>query len=177
MLQEALEARVELAQSWFCQLHEGAAYDGGGITRASYGDGDGERWAHVLMARAACQLGLEIEAGHAMTKIAGQVDFSLDMRSLDGGLLNELEGRLVEMTGAMERRPQVRFALGAFTRAAPGSLDADSKRALRAGIDEPGMQALDITSGASHGAAAFAAAGVPTAMLVHPPCQRRPRSG
>jgi len=102
---------------------------------------------------------------HAMTIIAGQVDFSVDMRSLDSGFLDEMEARIQEMAMEIAAKRRVRFDLGRFTRAAPGILDEGIKARMRAGAAELGIPAIDIPSGASHDAAAFAAAGVPTAML------------
>ncbi|MFN4088708.1 MAG: hydantoinase/carbamoylase family amidase [Alphaproteobacteria bacterium] len=104
-------------------------------------------------------------ARHAMTIIAGQVDFSVDMRSLDVGLLDEMEARIQDMALEIAARRRVRFDLGRFTRAAPGILDDGIKARLRAGATAMDIAAMDIPSGASHDAAAFAAAGVPTAMI------------
>ncbi len=102
---------------------------------------------------------------HAMTKIAGAVDFSLDMRSLDAGFLDEMEGRLTTLAAEIGARRDVAFALGDFTRAAPGVLDPGIRRDLAEGVDRLAIPSLEIASGASHDAAAFAAAGVPTAMI------------
>ena len=102
---------------------------------------------------------------HAMTIVPGECRFSLDMRSLDGAFLDDLEGRVAEAAREIEARRGVTFELGAATRAAPGALD----ESIRAGLLEC-ARSLDIphnemASGASHDSAAFAAAGVPTAML------------
>ena len=102
---------------------------------------------------------------HAMTKIAGEVGFSLDMRSLDGAFLDTMETRLAEVADDIAERRGVQFELGAFTRAAPGVLAAWIRDGLADIIGELDIPCLDIASGASHDAAAFAAAGVPTAML------------
>ena len=102
---------------------------------------------------------------HAMTIIAGQVDFSVDMRSLDIAFLDEMEARVQEMAMEIADKRRVRFDLGRFTRAAPGILDERIKARLREGVDALGIPSMDIPSGASHDAAAFAAAGVPTAMI------------
>jgi N-carbamoyl-L-amino-acid hydrolase len=100
-----------------------------------------------------------------MTIIAGQVDFSVDMRSLDIAFLDEMEARIQEMALEIAEKRRVRFDLGRFTRAAPGILDEGIKARLREGVAALAIPSMDIPSGASHDAAAFAAAGVPTAMI------------
>ena len=102
---------------------------------------------------------------HAMTKIAGEVSFSLDMRSLDGAFLDGMEGRLSQLTQSIADKRAVRFELGEYTRAAPGILDDGIRASLETGVETLGIAAMPIASGASHDAAAFAAAGVPTAMI------------
>ena len=102
---------------------------------------------------------------HAMTKIAGAVDFSLDMRSLDGAFLDEMEGRVRALAAEIAAKRDVDFDLGAFTQAAPGILDQGIRESLLEGASALGIAHQEIASGASHDAAAFAAAGVPTAMI------------
>ena len=102
---------------------------------------------------------------HAMTKIAGDVRFSLDMRSLSADYLAGIERKVQALAAEIAGRRGVTFDLGRFTRAAPGILDEVIKQRLREGVAALGIPAMDIPSGASHDAAAFAAAGVPTAMI------------
>ena len=102
---------------------------------------------------------------HAMTKIAGEVNFSVDMRSLDASFLDEMEVRLSKLAADISTRRGVRFELGDYTRAAPGVLDPAIKAGLKEGAAQLEVPHMDIASGASHDAAAFAAAGVPTAMV------------
>jgi beta-ureidopropionase / N-carbamoyl-L-amino-acid hydrolase len=102
---------------------------------------------------------------HAMTKIAGEVSFSIDMRSLDLGFLDETE-RLVRQAAAdIEKRRGVRFDLGEMTRAAPGLLSMQLRRELTNSAATLDIAHMELASGASHDAAAFADAGVDTAML------------
>lgn len=102
---------------------------------------------------------------HAMTKIAGAVEFSLDMRSLDGDFIEAMTGRVRALAAEIAERRGVTFELGEFTRAAPGPMDPAIKAAMADGADALGLSVMEIASGASHDAAAFAAAGVPTQML------------
>lgn len=102
---------------------------------------------------------------HAMTKISGNVEFSLDMRSLDGDFIEVMTKRVVEEARQIEVQRGVRFDLGEFTRAAPGPMDPRLKKTMLEGAKVLNIPHMEIASGASHDAAAFAAAGVPTQML------------
>ncbi|MCB1743915.1 MAG: hydantoinase/carbamoylase family amidase [Gammaproteobacteria bacterium] len=102
---------------------------------------------------------------HAMTKIAGELSFSLDMRSLDPEFLAGMETRLAELATRIGDERGVRFELGEFTRAAPGLLDAGIRASLNDLVQRLQIPSMAIASGASHDAAAFADAGVPTAMI------------
>jgi len=102
---------------------------------------------------------------HAMTVISGEVAFTLDMRSVDPAMLERLEARVPKIADEIAAKQGVRFDLGALTRAAPGVMDAGLIETYRAAAAAMGVTAMDIPSGASHDSAAFADAGVPTAML------------
>jgi beta-ureidopropionase / N-carbamoyl-L-amino-acid hydrolase len=102
---------------------------------------------------------------HAMSKIAGAVNFTLDMRSVDNEFLDEMEARIAILAADIAVRRGVNFELGDFTRAECGVLAPRMLKELREGIGTLGVRAMDLSSGASHDAAAFATAGVPTAML------------
>ena len=102
---------------------------------------------------------------HAMTIVNGEVQFSLDLRSLDPDFLIEMEDRLQEIARAITARRGVRFELGQVTKAAPGRMDTIIRNSLWQGVREKGHPAIEIASGAAHDSAAFAAAGVPTAMI------------
>ncbi|MCA8926975.1 MAG: Zn-dependent hydrolase [Alphaproteobacteria bacterium] len=102
---------------------------------------------------------------HAMTIVNGEVRFSLDLRSLDPAFLLAMESRLEEIARSISARRGVRFDLGQITRAAPGRMDTILRNSLWQGVREKGLDAIEIASGAAHDSAAFAAAGVPTAMI------------
>jgi N-carbamoyl-L-amino-acid hydrolase len=102
---------------------------------------------------------------HAMTKISGDVNFTVDMRSLDSNVLDATEAQLQDWVSSFNTRFGVEFKLGTATRAAPGALDESIRAQLGAVASSLQVPTLELASGASHDAAAFAAAGVPTAML------------
>jgi len=102
---------------------------------------------------------------HAMTKIAGEVNFSLDMRSLDREILEVAVKRVLKLTENIAGRRGLNFELGQFTEAAPGRMDPKLMTDMSEGAATLGIPSMKLASGASHDAAAFAAAGVPTQML------------
>ncbi len=102
---------------------------------------------------------------HALTKIAGEVTFSIDVRSVDPVLLAELEAQVVATARDVESHTGVRFELGPVTRAEVGRIDPAIMAGLVDGGQALGMAYRMIDSGASHDAAAFSQAGVATGML------------
>ncbi len=104
-------------------------------------------------------------ATHGMTIIPGSFRFSLDVRAYDEAVLAELERRTDAIVAAVEQRRGVRFHIGKRARAAIGPVDPAITAALEATAARFGIPTLRLGSPASHDAAAFAAAGVPTAML------------
>ena len=115
----------------------------------------------------ACTIGMfqtDIER-HAMTVISGNVKFSLDFRSVDPAYLLKMEARVPAIAAEIGARRGVKFELGAMTRAAPGFMDQGLVETYRKAAAGMNVRAMDIPSGASHDSAAFADAGVPTAML------------
>jgi N-carbamoyl-L-amino-acid hydrolase len=104
-------------------------------------------------------------ARHALTKIAGEVTFSLDLRSVDPYLLTRLERRVEEIATEIGECRQVEIDLGPFTRAEVGKVDPAIFRSLSEGAKTLDIPVRPIESGASHDAAAFAQAGIPMGML------------
>jgi beta-ureidopropionase / N-carbamoyl-L-amino-acid hydrolase len=104
-------------------------------------------------------------AAHGLTIVPGLFHFSLDVRAYDEGALAELERRVAAIVAEVGRRRGVRFALGPKARAAVGPVDPAIRASLGRGARELGLPFLELGSPASHDAAAFAEAGVPTGML------------
>jgi N-carbamoyl-L-amino-acid hydrolase len=102
---------------------------------------------------------------HAMTVISGEVSFTLDMRSVDAKTLEWLEAEVPRISGEIAKRRCVNINLGPITRAAPGVMDQNLMKTYRDAAEAMSVRAMDIPSGASHDSAAFADAGIPTAML------------
>ncbi len=102
---------------------------------------------------------------HALTKICGEVSFSLDLRSVVPELLSELEDRVHAIANEIAARRGVQFELGAPTRAAVGTVAPAILAAFEQGAGELRIPTRRMASGASHDAAAFAHAGIPMGML------------
>ena len=104
-------------------------------------------------------------AHHAPTKIPGLLRFSLDIRSEDLSLLEEIDAWLRQEIAALEAARGVRFDLGPATHAAPARMDAGLQEALWSAGQRLGVPMLRMASGAGHDCATFAGLGVPSAML------------
>lgn len=102
---------------------------------------------------------------HAMTKVPGELRFTLDVRAYDPAHLKELEAKTLKIIRSIEKRRGVRFELGKTARAAVGEMAPAIRDDFEAIAHALGIPNRLIGSPASHDAAAFAAAGVPTAML------------
>ncbi len=104
-------------------------------------------------------------AAHALTIVPGLFHFSLDVRAYDEEVLAKLERQVEEIAAGIGRRRGVRFEFGPKTRAAVGLADPAIRASLERGAQALGLPFLAMGSPASHDAAAFAEAGVPTGML------------
>jgi N-carbamoyl-L-amino-acid hydrolase len=102
---------------------------------------------------------------HTMTKIPGEVRFTMDIRSYDDAVLAACRAELEGVAAAIARARGVQIVLGEHTHARSAIMDAKliaiaERAAQRLGIDAPRM-----ASGAGHDCAVFANQGVPCAMI------------
>jgi beta-ureidopropionase / N-carbamoyl-L-amino-acid hydrolase len=102
---------------------------------------------------------------HTMTKIPGEVWFTLDVRSEDNAVLLTLDRELRRMAEEIGTRRGVGIELGPCTNALPGPIDRAQRDRLEALARTLGIAAIPLASGAGHDAAVFANCGVPTAMI------------
>ena len=102
---------------------------------------------------------------HALTKVAGELTLSLDVRAYDKAHLAELEGAVLDLARDVGQKRGVRFELGARTSAdvAPSHPDVFAK--LTDSAKMLGIPTMPLASPASHDTATFTVAGVPSAML------------
>ena len=104
-------------------------------------------------------------AAHGMTTVPGTFQFSLDVRAYDPAVLTRLEGRMHALIREIETERRVTFELGPRAAAPVGPVDPAIAAAMQEAADRLGIRTMPLGSPASHDAAAFAAAGIPTAML------------
>lgn len=104
-------------------------------------------------------------AVHGLTTVAGDFAFSLDVRAYDPVVLERVEASMLAAIREIETRRRVTFELGARASAAVGAVDPVIVAGLEAAAARQGIATMPLGSPASHDSAAFAAAGVPIAML------------
>ncbi len=104
-------------------------------------------------------------SAHGLTTVAGEFRFSLDVRAYDPATLSQLEARLAAIIREIEAKRSVRFELGPRAAADVGIVSPTIRAGLEQIAAELSIPAATFGSPASHDAAAFASAGVPTAMI------------
>ena len=102
---------------------------------------------------------------HALTIVPGEMSLSLDVRAYDKEHLDELEKELLERVEGIETARGVQIDLGARASAPVAPSHPDVYSALTTAAEQLGVPTMPLASPASHDAATFTAAGVPTGML------------
>lgn len=110
-----------------------------------------------------CVLATTAEAG--FTKIPGEAQFQLDVRSVNLHSVDALFEVLYDKVAEIEARRGVTFELGAEAGSRASPMDAGVQAGLVRAAEGLGVQYLTMASGGGHDAAAFAQAGVPAGML------------
>ncbi len=101
----------------------------------------------------------------AFSKVAGQVDFSLDIRSQSHDTLDLMREELRQAVTQIEADHGVRFELGPETTSEPALMDRRVIANLASLAQAQGIAPEIMPCGAGHDAAVFAKAGVPTGMI------------
>jgi N-carbamoyl-L-amino-acid hydrolase len=104
-------------------------------------------------------------SAHGFSKIAGEVTFSIDMRSQSEKTLELVRNRLISHAASVELQTGVRFDLGALTESKPGLMRPEIRKALRKIADTLEISTMDLASGAGHDASVFVNQGIPSGML------------
>ena len=102
---------------------------------------------------------------HALTKVAGLMTLSLDVRAYDKAHLVALEAEVIALAGAIETKRGVRIDLGARATADVAPSDQSLFGALTTSAEALGIKSMPLASPASHDTATFTVAGVPSCML------------
>ncbi len=102
---------------------------------------------------------------HAFSKVAGEIRFCIDARSLSTATLDAVRETVHRLAAEVAARRSVRFEMGPLTGTRPAVLDPGLRARLAEAALALGIPAVEMASGAGHDAATFAHAGIPTAML------------
>jgi beta-ureidopropionase / N-carbamoyl-L-amino-acid hydrolase len=104
-------------------------------------------------------------AEHTLTRIPGEIAFSLDIRSQSPQTLEEFYRLLHSECAIVRRNRGVEFEFDEKITTAPGEIAPELARELAGICDELQVPYIEIPSGAGHDAAVFAHHGVPCAMI------------
>lgn len=103
---------------------------------------------------------------HEITVVPGDFTFSIDLRAYDATHLADLEQRFHAILAEVAARRGVRVDPGPRNAAPVGPCDAALQARLGAAASRMGIATMPLGSPASHDAANFAAAGIPTGLLL-----------
>lgn len=102
---------------------------------------------------------------HALTKVPGEAQFTLDFRSQREAALKEMKMLAERLARDIGARRRVGFELGQFSLQQPAAMDSGYRSRLLEGARALGIPHVEIASGAGHDAQDFAHADFPAAML------------
>jgi len=102
---------------------------------------------------------------HSLTKVPGEVQFTIDIRSQEESLLREARDYLLETASVISGERGVDLDLGSLDMVAPSLMSRELQEKLAAHADALGIPAVPIASGAGHDTSSFIAAGIPSAMI------------
>jgi len=102
---------------------------------------------------------------HALTKVSGEAEFTIDLRSRDEATLLAMRGVVERLSAKIAEHRRVRFDYAPFSLQKPAVMDPAFRAQLVEGCRELGISALEIPSGAGHDAQDFVHAGFRAAMI------------
>ena len=102
---------------------------------------------------------------HALTKVPGETDFTLEFRSRDEKTLTAMRALVERLASEIAHRRRVRFDFAPFSLLKPAAMDAGFRERLVAGCRELGIAAIEMPSGAGHDAQDFVNAGFRAGMI------------
>ena len=104
-------------------------------------------------------------AVHTITKIPGEVRFTMDYRSYDESVLADCHRELSELARRIGQERRVSIELGEYTHARAAVMDTSLVALARSTARRLDIDAPDMASGAGHDCAVFANEGMPCAMI------------
>ena len=102
---------------------------------------------------------------NGLSKVCGEIDFTLDMRSENSETLDMLRKRAQEIAIEISEQRGVEVDLGEFSISAPAALHDGEKDRMRDGCSAMGVEVFDLPSGGGHDAAEFHHEEVPSSMI------------
>lgn len=102
---------------------------------------------------------------HALTKVPGEVEFAIDIRSQDENILTAMKSLVEQVSAEIAQRRRVRFDFAPFSLLRPAAMDADFRGRMLDGCRDLDIAAMEIASGAGHDAQDFANAGIRAGMI------------
>lgn len=102
---------------------------------------------------------------NGLSKVCGEIDFTLDIRSLDTDTLEMLKAKAKEIAAEVSERRGVQVDLGEFSASLPVKLHDGEQARMHKGCDALGLDVMDLASGGGHDAAEFHHEGVPASMI------------
>ena len=102
---------------------------------------------------------------HAITKVAGETSFSVDIRSTQKKVLDNMGHYMTQLAEEIGANHRVEFQLGEYSRTKPAIMNPQMRDTLHHGSARLGIYCTDIASGGGHDAVEFSLNGVPSAMI------------
>jgi beta-ureidopropionase / N-carbamoyl-L-amino-acid hydrolase len=100
-----------------------------------------------------------------LTKVAGEVRFTVDLRSQERELLSDLAMEMDQLAAEIGSRRNVQFEFGGQTLAEPTIMESRFQSVLSDSARALGLRAPQVACGAGHDAAEFVRAGIPSCMI------------
>jgi N-carbamoyl-L-amino-acid hydrolase len=104
-------------------------------------------------------------AVHQLSKVPGEVRFTIDARSIDRTTLDRMAGHITSHAARIARESGTVFDLGKLAFVEPVHMTESLVEDLVRRCGDLGIASISMASGAGHDAADFARASVPTAMV------------
>ncbi len=102
---------------------------------------------------------------HGLTKVAGELRFTIDVRSSSSMLLDRCGTEFQQIAKRISDKRGVAVTTGDFAKSDPAVMDPGLISALEANARELNIRTMALPSGAGHDAADVARCGIPTAMI------------
>jgi N-carbamoyl-L-amino-acid hydrolase len=102
---------------------------------------------------------------HAMTKVPGECDFTLNFGGTTTAFLDDARWRVYTLAEEIATKRRVRFNLGDCVGSEPTRLDSHLREVLKTAADTLGIPCRDMAT-VGHDASIFARAGIPAAMIL-----------